>query len=525
MLTAPSSTETPARASAAVRPPAYSPSEIRRAVADTRSLLRFRGGTVRRPGVIRVVWVVMAVITLSVVVVPAYSPGAADPDGMAFNLMLLLPTFMVGFLGLSIAAAIASGGGRELLASEHAVVFPVSPTTDHLGALLMAPLNIAWLLQAWFLLGATSYARGPEGLVWLQLIMVLWLVLATTVAQVVAWWVESVRRRRHGVATVRTAGVAVALLFAWLQLDGRLSGVLDAVPTLQLLVAGLAGPGWRFAAGVGAQIAIIVVALFLAGWGAHVAARRQPKDEVKVETKNFEARPDTRTLVGLLVRMDRASVWRAVPMRRGLLVLAVGPGLVAFAGGLQWDTVLVLPALVASGGILLFGVNAWSLDGRGGLWRESLPVDPMQSFVARSWVLAEWLLVASVLTLVLASLRAGMPTAAETTAVLCTLVVVTLQVVAVAMTWSSRRPFSVDLRSARATPAPPTVMVGYSAKLATSTTLTAMVFSTTASLGPAWLVACFAVPFVVWSSVRWWRASRTWVDPVQRAAVVTTVAA
>ncbi len=39
----------------------------------------------------------------------------------------------------------------------------------------------------------------------------------------------------------------------------------------------------------------------------------------------------------MLVRIDRASVWRTVPMRRGLAVLAVGPGLVALAGDLSWD--------------------------------------------------------------------------------------------------------------------------------------------------------------------------------------------
>ena len=526
MPTVLSSTETSVQAKTAVRAPAWSPTEVRRALTDTRTLLRFRSGTVRRPGVIRVVWAVLAVLTLGALVIPAFTPGAGDGDGMAFNVMLLLPSFMVGFLGLTVAGAIASGGGRELLAAEHAVVFPVSPTTDHLGALLMAPLNIAWMLQAWFLVGATAYARGPEGLLWVQVVMVVWIVLATVLGQAVAWWVESVRRRPHGVAIVRTAGIAVGLLFAWLQWAGRLSDVFDSVPTLDLLVAGLDGPGWRFAGGMAAQVAIIAVGLVVGGWGTHVAARRQPKDEVKVETKSFVARRDPRSLLVLLVRLDRASVWRAVPMRRGMLVLAVGPGLVALAGGLQWDTVLVLPALVASGGILLFGVNAWSLDGRGGLWRESLPADPMHVFVARSWVLAEWLLAASFITIVLASLRAGLPGPAEMTAVVCTLVVVTLQVVAVAMTWSSRRPFSVNLRSARATPAPPTVMVGYSAKLATTTTLTAMVFSTVVTVGgPAWLVVCFAVPFVVWSSVRWWRASRRWADPVQRAAVVTTVAA
>ena len=45
------------------------------------------------------------------------------------------------------------------------------------------------------------------------------------------------------------------------------------------------------------------------------------------------------------------------------------------------------------------------------------------------------------------------------------------------MRWSARRPYAVDLRSARATPAPPGAMVSYSGKLAVTTTLTSLVFS------------------------------------------------
>ena len=37
-----------------------------------------------------------------------------------------------------------------------------------------------------------------------------------------------------------------------------------------------------------------------------------------------------------VLRIDRASVWRSVPMRRGMIVLAIGPGLVALAGDLTW---------------------------------------------------------------------------------------------------------------------------------------------------------------------------------------------
>jgi hypothetical protein len=93
------------------------------------------------------------------------------------------------------------------------------------------------------------------------------------------------------------------------------------------------------------------------------------------------------------------------------------------------------------------------------------------------------------------------------------------------MSWSGRRPFPVQLSSARATPAPPIVMVGYSAKLATSTTLTAMLFSAAAQAPAWWLVPVLAVPFVAWSSVRLHRARRRWVDAPQRARVVTAVAA
>ena len=83
--------------------------------------------------------------------------GAGTSKGLSLDAVLLIPTAMAGFMFLAIASAIASGGGRELLHREHAVIYPVSPTTDHLGALLLAPLNIAWLLQAWILMGITAY--------------------------------------------------------------------------------------------------------------------------------------------------------------------------------------------------------------------------------------------------------------------------------------------------------------------------------------------------------------------------------
>ncbi|MFT4286303.1 hypothetical protein [Nocardioides sp.] len=501
------------------------PSLLRRelwAVQDVGHLLRFRAGTVRR----RRLWLALAIfgaITLAAVLIPAFIPGAGDSDH-ALDALILQPSAYAGFLLLALGSAIASGGGRELVSREQLVGYPVSPTTDHLGALLLAPLNIAWMLQSWLLLGSGSYGTGPRLFLPLAIGTALWILAATALGQVIAWTMEGVRRLPYGVLVVRAVGGLLLAAAAALQLTGHLAGFLDSLPTTWI-VAGLVsdfGPRWLLTIAV--LVALFVGAVVLGAVPAHLAARRQPRDELRVESGRYRARPLSRTDLGALLRLDRGSVWRSVPMRRGLAVLAIGPGLVSLAGALPWSQMTILPGLVASGGALLFGVNAWCLDVRGVLWRESLPVAPGLVFAARAWVLFEFLLVAALVTLLLAAMRAGTPTAAEVAALACTLVVVVLQVVSTALRWSSRNPYPVDLRSARATPAPPVAMVGYSAKLALTTTLTSLVFSGLSHV-PAWPLSIMAAaPFVGWSLLRLMQARDGWVEPVSRARVVMTVA-
>ncbi|WP_248579368.1 hypothetical protein [Nocardioides sp. InS609-2] len=503
------------------------PAELRRAVSETRELVRFRARTVRRPGAAGRFLAVLLGLSAAAALTPAWVPGGGGDD-KAFGVLLVLPSMLAGFLSLAIVSAVASGGGRELLARDHAVAFPVSPTTDHLGALVMAPLNIAWILQAWTLLGAGAYALGPGGLPYLLPAILLWIIAATALAQVVAWTSEAVRRGPHGAWIVRGITTAALVGAVWLQLSGRLTDFFDAMPTKHLVVTSvrmMEGWTWTWPVALLVEVLLIVGAVLVGIVPAHAASKRVPRDELRIETGVYPSRPSLRGDIPMLVRIDRGSIWRSVPMRRGLIVLAIGPGAIAMAGGLDWTQITVLPGLVASGGALLFGVNAWCLDGRGALWRESLPVEPSAVFSARSWVLAEWLLLGAVVTVVLASLRAGTPTTAEATAIACTLVAVIAQVVAVAMGWAGRRPFSVDMRSARATPAPPLVMVGYSTRLAISTTLTGLVFSALA-LVPDWRVSVLvAVPFLAWSTFRLLRARRRWLDAPERARVVLTVAA
>ena len=490
-------------------------------LTDLGHLLRFRGQTVRRPRAAAIAATVLLTITLAAMVVPTWVDGAGLP-GRADQVGFYLPSLLTGFLILSVVSSVSSGGGRELLPRDQAAIHPITTTTEHLGALALSPLNFAFLFQVWILLGASAYVGGGRGWLASQLLVLAWIAFATAFAQVIGWSIEIVRRGEHGVAIVRTASVVGALVAVGLQLAGQFTPLLNAGFSRRLaaLIDGTADGIWL---AVPALLALTVLMVVVGTVPAKAALARSPRDELKSDSGSHPARPLPASDGAMLVRIDRASVWRSVPMRRGLIMLAVSPGLVAMAGAMNWTSVLVLPGLVISGVALLFGVNVWCLDGRGVLWRESLPVSARAVFRARARVLAEWLMGATAITLLLASVRAGLPTLAQGITILTMVAVITLQVVAVAMSWSGRRPFSVNLRSARATPAPPIVMVGYSSRLALSTTLTALFFSAASTLW-WWLSPVMAVPFLVWSLVRLRRAERRWLAPVPRAAVVMTVA-
>lgn len=509
-------------------------SDLVRAVADVGPLVAFRASAVRGRGRVVATTALALIVALSVFFawLPAHLPGAGGAPGgipqlRADEAILLMPTMYLAVLVVATISAAASGGGRELLSREQGVAFPVSPTTDHFGALLMAPLNIAWLLQCWTVLAATAFVLGPDNLLAVQAAVLVWLLLATTFAQAIAWSIELLRRRRHGIWVVRGLVAALVGLMGWLIVSDRLVEVLDQSPTLQVLLAAVNASDGRWWPWLGRVLLLLLTAVAAVVVGAllaHDLARTPVRDELKVESATYSRRANPATHAAALLRIDRAGVWRAVPLRRGFAVLALLPGLVALASALEWYMLNILPGLVASGGALLFGVNAWCLDGRGTLWRESLPVGPRLVFAVRVVVLVEVLLAATAIALVLASLRAGVPTTAQVVAVLCSSVVVTLQVVSGSMRWSVRRPFAVDLRSARATPAPPLTMVGYSTRFALVTTFTAMLFvSTSRAESWQWSVL-LAAPFLLVSLLRLMRTADAWESHEVRSRVVTAVA-
>lgn len=499
--------------------------EVPRGLTDLRSLLAMRAGGLeaRQRRRLRIGGGVVISLTLAAMVVPAYV-GRDYPKGSTVG---LLPTAYLGFLVLAVMSAIVSGGGREVIPREQTVAYPISSWTEHFGALLLSPLNIAWLLQAWSLLGATAFVYGPHNLPFSMLPILVWIFLSSAVGQALGWTVEGLRRGRYGVWVMRGLTATTGLLGAWLVATDRLSRLLDSSPTVRLLLLadhGAAGTWASWALGTLGLVLAALVVVLVGGVPAHWALRRPERAEARLDSGIQRPRRNPAGDLRAMVRTDRAAIWRSVPLRRGLLVLATLPGLVSAAGSLEWDLVTILPGLVASGGGLLFGVNAWALDGRGALWRDSLPADQGLAFLSKAIVLAEILLVAAAFTILLAAVRAGAPTSAELAATLACAVVVTLTVVSGCLRWSVKRPFAVDLRSARATPAPPVVMVGYSTRLALGTTFIGLIFGATA-LAPDWRIpVAVAMPFLAVSLFRLRRTAARWADPVVRARVVTTVA-
>ena len=507
---------------------ALSWTELRASRQDLRSLLAFRrsGLTSHSRRRMHVVLAMVLLLTVGAAVGPAYLGGEL-PREHSGQMLALLPSLCLGFLVLAVFNAVAAAGGREVIPREQAIAFPVSTTTDHLGALLLAPLNIAWIAQAWTLLGVTSYALGTDRLLAYELPILMWILVSTALAQVAGWLAEGVRRGQHGIAIFRAVVLVLAAGAVALVVTGNLVNLLDRSPTAKLmeLAFDAQAENWlSWTTGVLVLFVMGVGAAVLGALPARWALHRPMREELRLESGRHPARANTQSDFMMMLRIDRAAVWRSVPLRRGLMVLALMPGVVALAGNLEWRMLTILPGLVASGGALLFGVNTWCLDGRGALWRDSLPVAPRVVFLARSVVLMEVLLCTAAVTLCLAALRAGQPTPAEIVALICSTLVVTAQVVAAAMRWSIARPFAVDLRSARATPAPPVVMAGYSARLAVATTVTGLVFSGLAQLDDVRYAVAIAVILLLWSAYRLERAAQRWQDPVTRSRVVATVA-
>jgi len=483
-------------------------------------------GTARRRAVLGVA--VLPVVAVSAVTLAALAPKGGDD---AFTISLLVPSAWLFFAVSAVVAATTGAGGRQLITREQAVAFLVSPAADHLGALVTAPLNIAWSVQAVTLLALTAWTIGLTPGLWAALALTLaWIVSCTIVAQAAGWVVELVRTTWAGVWAVRLAVAAAAAGAVCVALTGRVATTLDASPTSTLVSAATSAAEGKGLGGWSASLALLAVTS-VAAWFCGVALlgtlqRRPALLQVRGETRPRRRQPAASTALRANLRIDHAGVWRSAPLRRGIAALGIIPGAAAAASGLDWSMVALLPGLVASGAGLLFGVNAFALDGPGALWRETLPGPPRRMFAARMIVVGEVCVAGGLVAIVAASLRAGMPAPAEAVAVVGAFVATTAQVVARCARWSVERPYAAALREARDQPAPPAAMAGYSAQLALSTTATGLLYTFLAGGGPQLLptTVLLTCAFALLAGRRLSLVARSWADHASRTRVLATVA-
>jgi len=121
------------------------------------------------------------------------------------------------FLGFGVLAVVAplTAGGTELFPSDQLVAYPVRPATHFLSSLVLAPVNLVWIVQLLVLTAETGFLTLDHPYLGQGALTSLMLVLAcTSLGQAMAWVVTGLRRSRNGRLLLRTTlglGAAGAL--------------------------------------------------------------------------------------------------------------------------------------------------------------------------------------------------------------------------------------------------------------------------------------------------------------------------
>ena len=466
---------------------------------------------------------------LVVLLVGGVAVGQALPPSEELrHIILLTPTLLFVFVVLTVVAPLVAGGGNELYPEIQLVAYPIEAKTVFAGSLLIAPLNLAWMTQLVVLMTATGIASERGVGVLAALVCTAAFVVASTVlGQALAWAVVGVRQRRRGRVATRAAGLALLAGVLLVMATGTTRDLLDLVPTTQVVIGAVAGSEGQYERW-GATVGVLLAIAYLAARGGSRAcawALRRTAPVGRPELAPVTRRGPRRSVLAELGAVDRASVWRSTSLRRGCLVLAALPGVVAMLAHPTWVSLTLLPGLVAAGAGLLFGVNAFCLDGGGAVFVASQPHDPSRTLVAKLLITAQTCLLAVLLAVLLAATQVRtVPSAAEVLALAGSVVGTTMLVVAACGRLSVERPHKADLRGPRDTPAPPATMAVYSMRLALGTTWAGLAFAAAGGSGSvtAAAAACVAVLAIAVRSLL--RSLVNWRSEAVRARVVTTVA-
>lgn len=472
-----------------------------------------------------------AAALLPLLVVAAIAFGVLAPRTFPVDQVLIVtPTLLLAFLVLSVTAPLAAGGGVELFPSEQLVGFPIRPRTIYAGSLLLAPLNLAWLLQV--LLALTLITYVTSGAITARLAtaftIATYLVMVTLLGQAVAWTVVGVRRTRNGRAGAWLLLGMIGLLLLWLVRTDRFTDVLDRSPTVWVVVGALAPSDGEWSVWVGRTLVLVVGIVFsiLIGIRACGWALKRPGDggSVREDRPVVRHEPAQATSRGLLLRLDRMAVWRTPALRRGSLVLGLLPAAVIALTRADWSTLVLLPGLVSAGAGLLFAVNAFCLDASGSIWMASLPLEDRVVFNTRAATVAGSVLIPVTLALAVGVTRVSSPWSwTQLLGVAAAAVSSATAVTALCMRWSVRKPHRADLRGPRDTPAPPGAMAIYAVKLSGATTSIGVFLSILALIGNPVLIALGAAMIVALGVRSLGTTRRRFTASGGRAQVVASV--
>ncbi len=493
-------------------------------LTQLRALLALRWQMARAPGV-RLATLLGGVL-LVWLLVQAVRTGRALDIALLATAIEVAPAAYAGFGVLAVLAPLTTGGGH-LVPDDELVAYPVRPATVLLGGLLLAPLNLVWVTQLLALAALTSCLTLGGSLLRGSVTTLVYVLAVTLVGQLAAWLLVGLRSTRGGRQVVGAAVAVLLLGFVLVVRTGSAADLLARSPTHSVVDAVIAGGDghlrrWSVTTGVLLVVAAcsLVLGAFACRWALH-----RPSDASGTTTGPVRRRRPRSSPLRELVALDRASVWRAPALRRAGLVLAVLPGLLAGGAALPWSSLVALPGLVAAGVALLFGINAFSLDGAGAVWIASLPHDPLLGLWSKAVVFTETVLAGVLLAALAGSSRSPVaPTAAELTALVSSAVLCSALVVTLGMSASVRRPHVADLHGPRDAITSPGALAVASVRLALPTAAVGIVLGTASGTGLWWLAPALALPLLALCGLSAARTVRLYRDPLVRARVVHTVA-